>query len=268
MEIYEIVLLALVQGLTEFLPISSSAHLILIPYLLGLHDQGLAFDVAVHMGSLGAVITYFRHEVVRMALAWGNSLRGRGHLSADGRLAWLIVLATLPILIGGLMMKGLVETGLRSTFVIATTTVLFGLLLYWFDLRGSRSRDEHTLSARDALVIGMFQVLAIVPGTSRSGITITAGMMLGLTRRAASRFSFLLSIPTILMSGTLVTVDLVRSDLPVEWDALALGVILSFGAAYLCIKLFLQMIEKIGMLPFVLYRLALGALLFTLPLWH
>ena len=267
MEIYQIVLLALVQGSTEFLPISSSAHLILTPYLLGFDDQGLAFDVAVHMGSLGAVITYFRHEVVRMTLAWAGSLRGERPLSADGRLAWLIILATLPIVFGGLMMRGVVATELRSISVIATATILFGLLLYWFDVRGSRSRDEQSLTVKDALLIGLFQVLAIIPGTSRSGITMTAGMMLGLTRRAASRFSFLLSIPTILMSGALVTADLLRSDLPIEWNALALGAVLSFGAAYLCIHLFLQMIERIGMRPFVLYRLALGAFLFTLLLW-
>lgn len=264
MEIYQIVILALVQGLTEFLPISSSAHLILTPYLLDFADQGLAFDVAVHLGSLGAVIAYFRHEVARMTLAWVNSMRGLRPLTPDGRLAWLIILSTIPIVIAGLIMKSLVETDLRSTLVIATTTVLFGLLLYWCDIKGARHRNEHSLSVKDALVIGVFQVLAIIPGTSRSGITMTAGMMLGLTRRAASRFSFLLAIPTILMSGGLVTLDLVRSSLPVDWKALTLGVILSFGAAYLCINLFLKLIERIGMLPFAVYRLVLGALLFTL----
>ena len=264
MELYQILLLAIVQGLTEFLPISSSAHLILAPHLLGFADQGLAFDVAVHVGSLGAVITYFRREVAAMTGAWLGSLRRPGPLSPDARLAWLVLVATLPIVAGGLLMKGLVETDLRSTLVIATTTVLFGLLLYWADVTGSRSRDERSLTVRDALVIGLFQVLAVIPGTSRSGITMTAGMLLGLTRRAASRFSFLLAIPTILMSGALVSLELVESRAPVDWAALALGAVLSFGAAYLCIRLFLQTIEKLGMLPFVLYRLLLGTSLFIL----
>ena len=264
MEIYQIVTLALVQGSTEFLPISSSAHLILTPHLLGFADQGLAFDVAVHLGSLGAVITYFRREVARMTLAWLDSLHRARPMTADGRLAWLIILSTIPIVIFGLMFKSLVETDLRSTLVIATTTILFGLLLYWCDVKGTRSRDEHALTIKDALVIGLFQVLAIIPGTSRSGITMTAGMMLGLTRSAASRFSFLLAIPTIMVSGGLVTLDLARSTAPVDWNALTLGVVLSFGAAYLCINLFLKMIERIGMLPFVIYRLALGAVLCAL----
>lgn len=263
MDTIQILILSLVQGITEFLPISSSAHLILTPRILGYHDQGLAFDVAVHLGSLLAVVGYFRADLARILHDFFLSLTANGIATKESRMAWMIILATLPIVIIGGIFKSLVETDLRSTLVIAITTVLFGLLLYWFDVKGKRSRDEYSVNWRDALVIGVFQALAIIPGTSRSGITMTAGLMLGLTREAASRFSFLLAIPTILMSGALVTLDLVQSDLPVMWNELLLGAALSFVSAYLCIHLFLKLIEKLGMLPFVIYRLLLGCVLFV-----
>lgn len=261
MDSIQIFILSLVQGLTEFLPISSSAHLILTPELLGYQDQGLAFDVAVHLGSLIAVIGYFHDDIIRMARDLLCSLRANGLATRDARLGWMIIVATLPIVVIGGVFKSLVETDLRSTLVIAITTILFGLLLYWFDLRGVRTRDEYSVNWQDALIIGLFQALAIIPGTSRSGITMTAGLMLGLTRSAASRFSFLLAVPTILMSGALVTLDLMRTDLPVMWNELLLGAVLSCVSAYLCIYYFLKLIENLGMLPFVIYRLLLGTVL-------
>jgi len=261
MDSIQILILSLVQGITEFLPISSSAHLILTPRIFGYQDQGLAFDVAVHLGSLIAVIGYFHTDITRMLHAFLRSLGRKGVATAESRMLWMIVLATLPVVVVGAIFKSLVETDLRSTLVIALTTILFGLLLYWFDVKGRRSRDEYSVDWKDALVIGLFQALAIIPGTSRSGITMTAGLMLGLTREAASRFSFLLAIPTILMSGGLVTLDLIRSDLPVIWNELMLGAALSFVSAYLCIHFFLKLIERVGMLPFVIYRLLLGGVL-------
>lgn len=264
METIQILVLALVQGFTEFLPISSSAHLILSPYLFGFPDQGLAFDVAVHVGSLLAVILYFRTEVVVMTRDWTLSILPGGRATRESRLAWMIVVATVPVVIAGLLMKALVEHELRAPLVIAVTTVLFGLLLWWYDVKGKRVRDEHSVDLRDALVIGLMQAIALIPGTSRSGITMTAGLMLGLTREAASRFSFLLAIPTILMSGVLVTKDLIEAGGPVAWGELALGAVLSFFAAYICIYLFLRLIERIGMFPFVLYRLLLGAVILGL----
>ena len=258
MDTIQILILAIVQGLTEFLPISSSAHLILIPHFFGYKDQGLAFDVAVHIGSLLAVIAYFRGELRLMIADTWHSLLSGGKQTANSRLTWLIILATLPIVVCGLLFKTYVATELRSTQVIAATTIIFGILLLWYDFRGKRQRDEYSISWKDALLIGLFQVLAIIPGTSRSGITMTAGMLLGLTREAASRFSFLLAIPTILMSGGLVTFDLITGESPVEWLALLLGVLFSFLAAYLCITIFLKIIEKVSMLPFVIYRLVLG----------
>jgi len=260
MEILQIILLSLVQGVTEFLPISSSAHLILAPYVFGYSDQGLAFDVAVHLGSLGAVMLYFRTEVLLILKGMLNP--GNADLHQQRHLGWNVFIATIPIIFVGLLFEQHVATDLRSPFVIAITTVGFGLLLLAVDLNATRTRDEYTLNWIDALIIGLFQSFAIIPGTSRSGITMTAGLLLGLTRQASTRFSFLLSIPTIMMSGGLVGIELVMSKASVQWGDLLLGVILSFLAAYLCIHLFLKFIEQIGMLPFVLYRLILGTFLF------
>jgi undecaprenyl-diphosphatase len=260
----QILVLATVQGLTEFLPISSSGHLILSPYLFGFDDQGLAFDVAVHLGSLIAVLAYFRNDVWQIASGWlGSLLPGRPQ-TGQSRLGWALIVGTLPVVVAGLMFKSLVEGELRAPWVIATTTIVFGLLLGWVDLRARREREMAQLTISDALIIGASQVLALIPGTSRSGITITAGLWLGLSRAAASRFSFLLSIPTILASSLLVTRDLIQSEIAVAWSALGLGVVLSGVTAYLAIFFFLRFIERIGMWPFVLYRLLLGAVILIL----
>ena len=266
MDSLQILILALVQGLTEFLPISSSAHLILTPMLFGYHDQGLAFDVAVHLGSLLAVTTYFRNELALMAGDFFRSLPPSGRKTENSRMVWMIIIATLPIMLAGELFISVVEQDLRSIGIIASTTILFGLLLFWYDRRGTQSRDEYSTRWHDALIIGLFQVLALIPGTSRSGITMTAGMMLGLTREAASRFSFLLSIPTILMSGSMVTLELALNPSPVNWLAMVSGALLSFASAYICIHYFLQLISRISMLPFVIYRLLLGGLLIWIAL--
>ncbi len=264
MDTIQIIILAIVQGLTEFLPISSSAHLILSPYLFGFADQGLAFDVAVHLGSLGAVVIYFRNEIRAITLAWFASLGKDGQASADSWLGWAIIIGTIPVVIAGLLLKSLVENDFRSPELIAYATIAFGLLLWWVDRTAKRSRDEYSVTLKDALIVGVMQCLALIPGTSRSGITMTAGLMLGLTRKAASRFSFLLAIPTILMSSGLVTLDLITNDAPTDWRALLWGVLLSFIAAYACIHYFLRFIERIGMIPFVIYRLLLGTVIFAL----
>jgi undecaprenyl-diphosphatase len=264
MELLQIFILAAVQGLTEFLPISSSGHLILAPHLLGYADQGLAFDVAVHVGTLAAVIIYFRREVMTIGGDFFRSWIDSSAQSQESKLGWMIVIATIPVGLFGLLMKSLVETDLRSPLVIAITTIGFGLLLWAADKMGRRNRDEYSIQWSDALIVGVFQAFAIIPGTSRSGSTMTAGLFLGLTREAASRFSFLLSIPTIIMSGGLLTLDLVGSGLDTDWLSLAIGAGLAFITAYLCIHFFLQFIERIGMTPFVIYRLLLGALLLYL----
>ena len=261
-------MLGLLQGLTEFLPISSSAHLILLPVLVGWPDQGLAFDVAVHVGTLAAVLAYFRRELARMVRSCLRALR-TGVADADARLAGLIALGTVPVVSVGLLLDGvgsLDATGagslLRGAAVIASTTVGFALLLWWADRKGSRSRDESSLNWRDALLVGAAQVLALIPGTSRSGITITAALALGFERRAAARYSFLLSIPVIAAAGLRSATAALETPQATDWAALSQGAAVSAVSAWLTVHLFLKLMERIGLLPFVLYRLVLGALLF------
>jgi undecaprenyl-diphosphatase len=185
-------------------------------------------------------------------------------LNTDASLAWAVLFATVPAGLAGLLFKGVVETHLRSPLVIATTTVVFGLLLWVADRRARQSRQERELGWRDVVVIGCMQALALIPGTSRSGITMTAGLLLGLTRSAAARFSFLLAIPVIALSGAKTSYDLVQTAESVEWSMLALGALLSAAAAYLCIHWFLRWLERMGFTPFVLYRLLLGDVLFAI----
>ncbi len=264
MDIIQIIVLALVQGLTEFRPISSSAHLILVPILTGWDDQGLAFDVAVHVGTLTAVVLYFRKEISKMFFAWIASLKGKH--SEDSKLAWGVLIGTVPVGIAGLLFKDVISEHLRTPLVIAATTIIFGLLLWYADWSGKRQRDEHSLSWKDIIVIGCAQAVALIPGTSRSGITITAGLMLGLTAPAAARFSFLLSIPVILLAGGVETLDYLKVASIDDVNDLIIGVLISAVSAYLCIHYFLILLERIGMTPFVIYRLLLGLVLLSLYL--
>lgn len=263
MDLLQIVVLALVQGLTEFLPISSSAHLILVPVLVGWEDQGLAFDVAVHVGTLSAVVFYFRHELIKMTADWFASLKQRKAVG-DSLLAWAVIIGTIPAGAIGFLIKDYEETVLRSPLIIAGATIAFGILLFVADKMGRRMRDEHSLSLFDILFIGFAQALALIPGTSRSGITITAALLIGLTREAAARFSFLLSIPLIVAGGLLKTKDLLEAQAGVDWNAILFGATISGITAYLCIHFFLKLLDRIGMTPFVVYRLLLGAVLFLL----
>ena len=262
MDWLQAVLLAILQGLTEFLPISSSAHLILPSQLLGWAEQGLAFDVAVHVGSLVAVLIYFRKEVTEMIVAWFSWVF-KGEKSANGRLAWAVIWGTFPVGIVGVLFWyfDIVETYLRAAEVIAVTTIVFALVLWWADNKAKESRDEHSLAIGDILFIGCAQAIALIPGTSRSGITMTAALMLGLKRSAAARFSFLLSIPAIVLSGGVESYKLATSELPVDWNMIILGTLVSGVAALACIHVFLILLDKIGFKPFIFYRLALGAIL-------
>jgi undecaprenyl-diphosphatase len=260
MDLLQALVLALLQGLTEFLPISSSAHLILLPRLLGWSDQGLAFDVAVHVGTLAAVIWYFRCDI----RALSSSLFAAvflGRASDDTYLARAILVATLPILLTGIVVYWLLADLLRNPLLIAATTLLFGLLLWWADRSGARDVDESSLTTSRAFVIGCAQALALIPGVSRSGVTITAGLALGLTRQASARFSFLLSIPVITAAGLLSFLDLVRNPHEASWGVIALGTVVSGVTAYLCIYGLLALIERIGVMPFVIYRILLALLL-------
>ncbi|WP_264877850.1 undecaprenyl-diphosphate phosphatase [Vibrio agarivorans] len=262
MTYFEAFVLALIQGLTEFLPISSSAHLILPSAVLGWDDQGLAFDVAVHVGTLAAVMIYFRKEVVTLLQAFIGSIF-KGERGKEVTLAWMIIIATIPACIFGLLMKDIIEIYLRSAWVIAVTTIVFGLLLWYVDRNAQQNMDEYQVGWKKALYLGVAQAMAMIPGTSRSGITITAALHLGFTREAAARFSFLMSIPIILLAGSYLGLKLVMSGEAINIGHLTTGVIVSFISAYLCIHFFLKLISRMGMTPFVIYRLILGFGLFT-----
>lgn len=256
----QVTALALVQGVTEFLPISSSAHLILLPKLMGWSDQGLDFDIAVHIGTLLAVLVYFRQELALMLKDFTGSLVGKAQ-TQHSKLAWAIGFSTIPVGLAGFFGKHLVENTLRphAIIIIASTTIIFGILLGYAAWCATCQRAEHSLTWRDVTIIGLAQVLALIPGTSRSGITMTAGLMLGLTRQAAARFSFYLSIPVILLAGGLEMVHVLNGAVNVAWQPLLMGIAISGVSAFCCIHLFLKLLVHIGLMPFVIYRLALGA---------
>jgi len=255
--------LALIQGITEFLPISSSGHLVLLPKLLGWQDQGLAFDVAVHVGSLIAVLSYFRKDIGRIIIDWLRSVSG-GPVTPYSRLAWSIAWATVMVGVAGLFMEDIINSWLRAPVPVAIATIGFALLLWWADRVGAKSRDIEKIGWRDVLMIGSAQVLALIPGTSRSGITITMGLAMGLTREAAARFSFLLAIPVIVLAGSWQTRNLVRSDHLVQWDVMVFATIVSGLVAFACIHWFLGFLRRFSMLAFVIYRLILGVLILVL----
>ena len=261
MDLLQVIVLALLQGFTEFLPISSSAHLILPSQVFGWPDQGLAFDVATHVGTLAAVVIYFRKDIAQLTAGWLSTGFSRTP-NHDGQLAWFIVAATIPAGICGILFDDWIEANLRSCQVIATTTIAFGLLLLVADKKGSLSKDLMNMTLFAAVFIGVFQALALIPGTSRSGITITAALLLGFQRDSAARFSFLLSIPLILAAGLLKGGQLIESAVVVDWFAISLATFIAATSAYICIYFFLALINRMGMLPFVVYRLVLGSILF------
>jgi undecaprenyl-diphosphatase len=265
MELYQALLLAIIQGLTEFLPISSSGHLILPSQLFGWPDQGLAFDVAVHIGSLLAVVWYFRQDIWNIIQGWLMRVF-KGIKSPESKLGWQVIYATLPAAIIGFAADDFIEAHLRSITVIATTTIVFGVCLGWADKFGKRQFELVELTMAAAIMIGIAQALALIPGTSRSGITITAALLLGLNRHSAAQFSFLLSVPLILAAGGLKTIELITTTASVNWTDMLLGTTASGITAYICIKTFLAFIDRIGMTPFVIYRILLGVFLFSIAL--
>ena len=262
--IWQLLVLGLVQGVTEFLPVSSSAHLILPSALLGWPDQGATFDVAVHLGTLTAVLISLRKTVLPVCRDSWRQITGTAPATCNSRLGWFLVVATVPaVLFGALVSLTGWDERLRSTAVLALATLLFGLLLGWADRMGSRQQPMEKLTFRQVIIIGLCQALAIIPGTSRSGITITAALMLGLSREAAANFSFLLSIPVIMAASTLKMFSLITADSPVLWNELIFGMVVSGVSGYLCIRCFLTFINRLGMMPFVVYRLLLGAILIS-----
>jgi len=262
--------LAVIQGFSEFLPISSSAHLILPSLLLGWKDQGLMFDVAVHMGTLVAVVVYFWRDL--LALIGDILPQARPTVGGTPRELWRLVAATLPVLVAGLLLNGFIESTLRVLPVIATTTLLFGILLGWSHYHSRHKLIESggsytvgdSVRLRHAVIIGVAQILALVPGTSRSGITITVGLFLGYSPAVAARFSFLLSVPVILGAMLFLALELASGiEARVPLMQMLVAATVAAISAYATIALFLAALNRMGLMPFVYYRLLLGIGLFA-----
>lgn len=261
MSLFHIILVALIQGITEFLPISSSGHLILLPNLTRLDDQGQAIDVAVHVGTLGAVVLYFWQDVRRI-------LRGIPKLltwTIDDQDAWLalcLAIATVPvILLGAILHATGLDVAMRSTAVIGWTMLLFGLVLYWTDQYGPEDKLDRDWSLKDAGIMGLWQALALIPGTSRSGITISAARYLGYTRHDGAKLAMLMSIPTILASGILLGVEVAaHADAAIARDG-AIAAAFAFVAALLSLIFMMRLLKSVSFTPYVIYRCALGAVL-------
>jgi len=261
MPLFHLILVAVIQGLTEFLPISSSGHLILLPNLTGLADQGLVIDVAVHVGTLFAVVLYFWADV-KIALS-GLLRLLRGRVDTPGAfLALCLVTATVPVVLAGfaLKMSGF-DTALRSTAVIGWTMLIFGLVLYWADQTGPVTRTAGQWTLRHAVIMGLWQVLALIPGTSRAGITITGARQLGYTRHDGAKLAMLMSIPTIAMAGLLLGIDVAAQA---DWGLLRDGAIaaaLAFLSALAALAFMMRLLRSVSFTPYVIYRVALGLVL-------
>jgi undecaprenyl-diphosphatase len=267
MSLLEAIVLGIVQGLTEFLPVSSTGHLRIVPAFLGWDDPGAAFTAVTQLGTMAAVLLYFRADLVRIARAWLRSMRARSWpRDLDARLGWYIVLGTIPIGIFGLIFKDQIETGARDLYVIGTTLIVLGLLLAAAERASTHERELDQIGGRDAFWVGLAQALALIPGVSRSGATITAGLFLGLDRAAAARFSFLLSVPAVVLSGLFELSSIVSGDSGrhVGAGALILATVLAFVVGYASIAFLLRWLTTHTTLVFVGYRVALGALVLAL----
>ena len=260
MPLFHIVFLAIVQGITEFLPVSSSAHLILGGKLMRWEDQGLIFDLAVHVGTLLAVLLYFRNDLWAMLESCVRP--SDGEASRRNRFMVLcLAVASAPVLLVGALGHELVEVWLRDLRVIGVTTIVFGLVMWWADRIGAKSKTMTDMDVKSAFKIGLWQTLALVPGVSRSGVTLTAGRFLGFDADASARFSFLLSIPVIGGAGAFAFMTVAEGRAPINWADFGLGVFFAALAGWACIAVFLRLLKAIGLVPFVIYRLALGVVL-------
>ena len=257
MTLIQITVLALIQGLTEFLPVSSSAHLILGSRALGWPDQGLVFDVATHAGTLLAVLIYFRRELTGMATCWFRPAQEEDVRQSRGMFIYLAA-ASLAALFIGFLAYDLVAEHLRNLRVIAWATIGFGLLLWLSDSISPEKKGIESIDLRSALLIGLAQACALIPGTSRSGITITAGRLLGLSSEAAARFSFLLSIPVIAAAGIYGFYRTVQGEAAIDWSQFLIAMGVAALAGWACIAAFLALLKRVGLTPFVVYRLLLG----------
>lgn len=258
MTLFHALVLGIIQGITEFLPISSSGHLILIPRILGWKDQGISFDVFVHLGTLLAVLWYFRPQII--GIFHGFFLRSPRH-QRERRLAWMILLATVPALIIGYLAGDYIETKFRSVTVIAINLIIWGVILWIADWYGHRyaNRDLYAMTPATALAIGVAQSFALIPGTSRSGITMTTAMLSGIEKKTAAEFSFLMSIPVIGAAGSMKLLDLIQSgSLDLSTAQLAVGFLGAFLGGIFAIRILLKVLERWDFTPFVIYRIVLG----------
>ena len=255
--------LAALQGLTEFLPISSSGHLELLPRIAGWGAPGLPLVVAAHLGTLLAVLVYFRADFAAITADWLRSL-GRGPATPHSRLGWSLLIATLITALAGAFAADFIERALRAPLPVALATLIFGALLGLADWRGRKTRGAEELGKlrlREAVLLGCAQALALAPGVSRAGVTISAGLALGLTREAASRFSFLLAMPAIALAGAWQLRQLLRADANPQWGELAFAALVSALIAFATIRWFLAFVRRHSLLWFALYRVLLGAVL-------
>lgn len=260
MTLFQQILIALVQGISEFLPISSSGHLILIPYIADLPDQGPMIDVAVHVGSLLAIIIYFFRDVRGLAHG-GFATIGIGKAPEQRRLFLWIAAGTVPAVAFGLFLKlgGYLES-FRITDLVAANLIVYGLLLGAADRWGKQVKRYEDMTLRDAIIVGIAQAMALIPGTSRSGITMTAARVLGYERVEAARFSFLLAIPAVLGAGLLAALDLAEASSQMQWDALVTGA-MTFVSAFATMAFLMRFLRNASMMVFVVYRVALGCAL-------
>ncbi|MCW2699877.1 MAG: uppP [Blastococcus sp.] len=263
----EAVVLGVVQGLTEFLPISSSAHLRIVGEAFGWEDPGAAFTAITQIGTEAAVLIYFRRDIARIIVAWLGSLAGRRKNDPDARTGWLIIVGSIPIILLGLLFKDHIETTLRDLRIVATALIIFSLILYWADRVGARKRELADLTVPHGITFGFAQAMALVPGVSRSGGTITAGLFLGYSREAAARYSFLLAIPAVLGSGFYEAYGAMSGDVAgrgVAWGPTILATVLAFGVGLVVIAWLLRYLARGSFTPFVVYRIALGVLVLAL----
>jgi undecaprenyl-diphosphatase len=261
---FEAIVLGVIQGLTEFLPISSTAHLLILSQMFGWEDPGAAFTAVTQIGTEMAVIIYFRHEIGRIIVAWGRSfVSAEARRSPDARMGWLVLIGTIPIAVFGVAFQDQIETAARNLWLVAAMLIIFGLILGVADAYGSRVKDESQLTVRDGIIFGFAQALALIPGVSRSGASISAGLFMGYTRGAAARYAFLLAVPAVLASG-LFEARKIGSDTTVAWGPTILATVIAFAVGFAVIAWLMRWLTTRSYLPFVLYRLALGGLLLVL----
>jgi undecaprenyl-diphosphatase len=264
---FEAVVLGLVQGLTEFLPISSSAHLRLVGTAFGWDDPGAAFTAITQIGTEAAVLLYFRRDIGRIIAAWVASLFGRRRGDPDARMGWLIIIGSIPIIVLGLAFKDAIETTLRDLRIVAIALVAFSLVLYWADRVGAKKRELDDLTVGHGIAYGFAQAMALIPGVSRSGGTITAGLFLGYSRQAAARYSFLLAVPAVLGSGFYEAYKALKGDVAgagVDWPPTIVATVLAFAVGLSVIAWLLRYLNRGSFTPFVVYRVLLGLLVLVL----